>query len=73
MVYFVDNNIIDSFKFQEKTTAQTGNDSTKNVKIMIPLRNLSNICGTLQMQLISCESILCYLDLQFFLYHLMLL
>ena len=45
------NNIIDfpannnnstSFKFKQKITGQTGNDGTKDVEIMVPLKYLSN-------------------------------
>ena len=36
-------------------TGQTGNDGTKNVEIMVPLKYLSNFCRTLEMPLINCE------------------
>ena len=59
------NNIIDftannnnnsiSFKFKEKATGQTGNDGTKEVNIMTPLKDLSKFCRTLEMTLINCE------------------
>ena len=36
-------------------TGQTGNDGTKNVEIMVPLKYLSNFWRTLEMPLISSE------------------
>ena len=43
------------FKIKEKITGKTGNNSKKNVEIMVPLRYLSNIWRTLQMYLINGE------------------
>ena len=45
----------DSFKFQAKMTGQTGDDGTKNVEIMVPLKYLINFWRTLEMPLINCE------------------
>ena len=36
-------------------TGKTGNNGTKNVGIMVPLKYLSNFWQTLQMPLINCE------------------
>ena len=36
-------------------TGQTGNNRTKNVEIMVPLKYLSNFWRTLEMSLINCE------------------
>ena len=36
-------------------TGQTGNNGTKNVEIMVPLKYLSNFWRTLEMPLINCE------------------
>ena len=36
-------------------TGQTGNDGTKDVEIMVPLKYLSNFWRTLEMPLINCE------------------
>ena len=36
-------------------TGQTGDDGTKNVEIMVPLKYLSNFWRTLEMLLINCE------------------
>ena len=47
------NNI--SFKFKHQITGQTGNSSTKNVEIMVPLKYLSNFWRTPEMLLIDCE------------------
>ena len=52
---FAEYNITDSFKFKAKITGQTGNDGTKDVEIMVPLKYLSNFWRTLEMPLINCE------------------
>ena len=52
---FTENNLTDSFNFKAKVTGQTGNDGTKNVEIMVPLKYLSNLWRTLEMPLINCE------------------
>ena len=44
-----------SFKYKQKITDQTGNDGTKDVEIMVPLKYLSNFWRTLEMPLINCE------------------
>ena len=43
------------FKFKQKVTVKTGNGGTKDVEIMLPLKNLNNFWRTLEMPLISCE------------------
>ena len=55
IVIFAENNTTDSFKFKAKITGQTGNNGTKDVEIMVPLKYLSNFWRTLQMPLINCE------------------
>ena len=55
IVVFTENNPTDSFKFKAKITGQTGNNGTKNVEIMVPLKYLSNFWRTLEMPLINCE------------------
>ena len=55
IVTFVENNPTDSFNFRVKMTGQTGDDGTKNVEIMVPLKYLSNFWRTLEMPLINCE------------------
>ena len=55
IIAFDVNNLSDSFKFKSKITGQTGNDGTKDVKIMVPLKYLSNIWRTLEMPLIDFE------------------
>ena len=52
---FVVNNLTDSFNFKVKFTGQTGNDGTKYVEIMVPLKYLSNFWRTLEMPLINCK------------------
>ena len=42
IIMFSEDNITDSFKFKAKITGQTGNDGTKDVEIMVPLKYLSN-------------------------------
>ena len=44
-----------SFKYKQKITGQTGNDGTKYVQIMLPVKHLSNSWITLEMPLINCE------------------
>ena len=55
IIVFDVNNTTDSFKFKAKITGQTGNDGTKDVEIMVPLKYLSNFWRTLEMPLINCE------------------
>ena len=43
------------FKYKQKITGQTGNDGEINVKIMVPLKYLSNFRRTLEMLLTNCE------------------
>ena len=43
------------FKFQLQVTGQTGNNETKNVEIMVPLKYLSRFLRILEMLLISCN------------------
>ena len=47
------NNNNDNFKV--KITGQTGNNGTKDVEIMVPLKYLSNFWRILEMPLINCE------------------
>ena len=42
IVNVAENNLTDSFNFKAKMTGQTGDDGTKNVEIMVPLKYLSN-------------------------------
>ena len=44
-----DNNDSGSFKVKTKIAGRIGNDGTKNVKIMVPLKYLCNIWRTLEM------------------------
>ena len=44
-----------SFNYQQKITDQAGNNSRKDVQIMVPLKYLSNFWRTLEMPLINCE------------------
>ena len=55
VVNFTENNLTDSFNFKEKMTGETGDDGTKDVEIMVPLKYLSNFWRTLEMSLINCE------------------
>ena len=50
-----DNNNSASFKFKTKISDGIGDDDTKNVKIKVPLKYLSNFRRTLEMLLINCE------------------
>ena len=55
VIAFDANNLTDSFNFKVKITGQTGDDGTKDVEIMVPLKYLSNFWRTLEMSLINCE------------------
>ena len=54
IIIFAENNTTDSCKFKAKIAGQTGNDGTKDVKIMVPLKYLSNFWRSLEMPLINC-------------------
>ena len=54
-VYFDGAYATDSFNFKTKITVKTNDDGTINVKIMIPLKYLSNFWRTLEILLINCE------------------
>ena len=55
IVNFAENNLTNSFNFKAKMTGQTGDNETKNVEIMVPLKYLSNLWRTLEISLINCE------------------
>ena len=55
IVDFTENNLTDSFKFKVKISGQNGDDGTKNVEILVPLKYLGNFWRTLEMPLINCE------------------
>ena len=55
IIDFTKNRLTHSFNFKVKITGQTGDDGTKNVEIMMPLKYLSNFWRTLEMPLINCE------------------
>ena len=44
-----------SFKLKQKITGSTGDDGTKAVEIMVPLKYSSNLWRTLEMPLNICE------------------
>ena len=53
IVEFNGSNATDSFNYKAKMTGQTGNNGTKDVEIIVPLKYLSNIWKTLEMPLIN--------------------
>ena len=56
IAYFpADNNNSASFKFKAKIADRIGEDGTKNVKIRVPLKYLSNFWRTFEMPFINCE------------------
>ena len=55
IIDFTNNNLTDSFNLKVKMTCQTGDNGTKNVEVMFPLKYLSNFWRTLEMPLINCE------------------
>ena len=42
IVNFAENNLTNSFNFKGKMAGQIGDDGTKNVEVMVPLKDLSN-------------------------------
>ena len=52
---FTDANLTDLFNLKVKLTGQTGDNGTKNLEIIVPLKYLSNFWRTLEMSLINCE------------------
>ena len=54
-INFGENNLTDSFNFKVKMTDHTGDNGTKNVEIMVPLKYLTNFWRILEMPLIGCE------------------
>ena len=52
---FTAGNLTDSFNFKAKITGKTGNNGTKDVEIMVPLKYLSNFWRHLEMPVINCE------------------
>ena len=50
---FSNNSVL--FKFKQKRKGSTGDDDTKNIEIMVPLKHLSNFLTTLEMPLIKWE------------------
>ena len=55
IITFDVNNSTDSFNFKVKFTSKTGNNGTKDVEIMVPLKYLSNFWRTLEIPLFNCE------------------
>ena len=55
IIDFNEANVTDSLNFKEKILGQTGDDGTKDVEILVPLKYLSNLWRTLEMPLINCE------------------
>ena len=55
IIIFAAGNLTDSFNFKAKITGQTGDDGTKDVETMVPLKYLSNFWRTLEIPLINCE------------------
>ena len=55
IINFTEDNLTDSFNSKVKFTGQSGDDGTKDVKIMVPLKYLSQFWRTLEIPLINCE------------------
>ena len=55
IVNFINKNLTLSFNFKAKMMGQTGDDGTRNVEIMVPIKYLSNFWRTLEIPLINCE------------------
>ena len=52
IINYPPNNNSIAFKFKEKITGQRGSDGTKHVKVMPPLKYLSNFWTTFEVSLI---------------------
>ena len=61
IIEFTGGNLTDSFNFKVKFIGQTGNNGTKNVEIMVPLKYLSNFWRTCEVNLILTWSSTCVL------------
>ena len=55
IAYFLSADNSTSFKFKQKIKDVTGDDGTKNVETMVPLKYLSNFWRTLEVPSIDCE------------------
>ena len=55
IVNFNNDNPTDSFNFKVKMTGEAGDDGTKNVEIMDPIKYLTNFWRTLEMSLMNCK------------------
>ena len=55
MVQITDFTEANATDLKVKLTDETGNNGTKNVEIMVPLKYLSNFWSTLEMPFINCE------------------
>ena len=56
ITYFpANNNNSNLFRFKQQITGQTGNGSTKDLEIMVPLKYLSNFWRALEMLLSNCD------------------
>ena len=53
--FHVGNNNSALFKFKQKSTGVRGDNSTKDVEIIVLLKYLSNFCRTLEMPFIDCK------------------
>ena len=56
--FLANNNDSASCKFKQQVTGETGKGGKRDVKIIVPLKYLSNFWRTLVMSLINCEIIL---------------
>ena len=57
-VNFIENNLTDSFNFKARITGPTGDNRTKNVEIMVPLKYSSNFWRSLEMPLLTVRLVL---------------
>ena len=53
--FIADDATSNTFKIIEKITGETGDDGTRNVEIMVPLKYLRNFWRTLEMPLVNCK------------------
>ena len=55
IIHFNEGNAASSFDLKGKITGKTGNNDTKNVETIVPLKYLSNFWRTLEIPLINYE------------------
>ena len=53
--FTANDNKCNSFKFKQQIIEKIGNGGTKDVEVLVPLKNIVNFCRRLEIYLINCE------------------